>query len=631
MAGLLSDEEFENHPAFARTGGPYWDPTYGLPEVWAPPPEDLALKLGAAANPAMQILLAPLSPPVIQVSGRRIAEHGARLGEAAMGRVGEAAAGAVAGVTEGATSRAVRGRSNRRVGTTGIQDVPGEAVPPRGTPQEQPAAAASPATAPDAAIQPTQASPGAVPPGTAPDASLHVATPEPHSGPAAAAGDGSGLRPDADATGYLSVPRLPPDQLIQADILSHRVMLGRRIQKSLLDRLRFWPRPEDSVLRAPVPGRHLPGVEQRVGSDLERLRSGPDRPGQNSGPAPSNRLAAVTTDAGRIVDRVVRDIDADVVRLMRGEAVEGTDETQHLAARAGQFFNLRPFYDALVELGFTPNEARRRVEQEARAIAATSPSTNTTHNQLNAALLQNLQARGIAIDEKAIRRLTGYGAGYPMLYGLHPNLYGDMMRGAATLERAPKTGIFARNLGGDRSALPVDVHNFRATNMIFNDLNPGQLPRGAFASDDAFRRYTDAYRAGPDGSVARGMADEELRGVLARGPGGRRANGRTLRDDYLVYNDITTQVAQRLGVSPAEAQALMWFRYGNRTGLGSPPLTATQILDQRISVTAQILGIPPREVLALYARNAIPLAGVGGIAGMGPLQGLLDPEKDARR
>jgi hypothetical protein len=69
-----------------------------------------------------------------------------------------------------------------------------------------------------------------------------------------------------------------------------------------------------------------------------------------------------------------------------------------------------------------------------------------------------------------------------------------------------------------------------------------------------------------------------------------------------------------VALTAADAQALMWFHYGPRTGLASEAHTVPELLNQRMSITSQALGIPPEEVLRLYTRNMIPLAGVAPAA-----------------
>lgn len=510
--------------------------------------------------------------------------------------------------------------------------VPGQEVTlPGGAPQEAPTAtAASSAPAPQSAAPPSQALPHEHPPGAMPEAPRpRDATPEPPPAGTASPNAPVGARPEDD----LTPPRLTGLDREEAERLGEEILRARSRQRGLPASQRLQSRPEDSVLAAPRPGERLPGVEQRAAHDLRAALS-PDQRLLAGGQLPANPFSVVAENAGPIADRMLADMDPVVLRVLRGERVGPLSDRQRDLVMAAQFSNMRPLYDRLVtSLGFTPQEALDRTQQEARRLAATSPRSNTETNQRSGALLghqQVLLPPGASLAG-AVRSATGPGSGFHILYGQHPQLFEAMLRGDASLARAPKTGSFSRSLSGDFSAVPVDVHNFRAQNMIFNDLHPGQLPREAFRTAADYERYRAAFRPGPNGSPPLGMDDQDLRQLMVTAPPVRHVDGQALRDTYLIYNDGTSEFARRAGITPTEAQGLMWVHYGGRTGLASPARTATQILDDRISVTAQDRGLSPLEVLSLYARNRIPLLGAAGIAGMGPVQGLLGPEGETRR
>jgi hypothetical protein len=293
---------------------------------------------------------------------------------------------------------------------------------------------------------------------------------------------------------------------------------------------------------------------------------------------------------------------------MRGEAVDGATDVQRASARSGAFYNMRPVYDHLIQNGWSHEDAMRRILQEAQAIAGTSPRTATTDNVRNSSYLQNRMARGQPIDEASVRAATGPGSGYGMIYDQHPALTESLLNGTATLGQNPKPSMFARNIAGDRSATTADVHNVRAINMLYNDVNPGGLPASAFENRAMYDRYRAAYAGGPNGGPPLGMTDAELREMLVARPSGQGVRGTDISTEYPVYHDITAEIGRRLGLSPADAQALMWFHYGPRTGLTSTAHTIPELLQQRLSITAQGLGISIEEAARLYWRNMIPLA-----------------------
>lgn len=410
------------------------------------------------------------------------------------------------------------------------------------------------------------------------------------------------------------VPRLEGDDLERANELSQRVLDFRAAQMRLPVDARVQPRPEDQLFPAARFDQPLEAGPSNVAQELESLRIQNISPTQS---LPGSRAAAgLASDLaeryGTTMDRIVGDLDP-IARIMRGEEVPGATASQIASARAGEFYNMRPVYDVLRGQGVSHDEALRRIRQESQAIAGTSPRTDTEQNVLNSAFLQNRMARGLPVDASTVENVTGPGSGYGMIYDQHPALTQGLLEGTVSLAQNPKPTVFGRNISGDRSAVTADVHNVRAVNMIYNDVNPGGLPASSFDTAAKYREYVAAYTPDADG-VVRGMSDDELREILVARPSGQKVRGQSISTEYPIYNDITTNIAERLGLTPADAQALMWFHYGPRTGLASEAHTVPELLNQRMSITSQALGIPPEEVLRLYTRNMIPLAGVAPAA-----------------
>jgi soluble lytic murein transglycosylase-like protein len=410
------------------------------------------------------------------------------------------------------------------------------------------------------------------------------------------------------------VPRLEGDDLERANELSQRVLDFRAAQMRLPVDARVQPRPEDQLFPPARFDQPLEAGPSNVAQELESLRIQNISPTQS---LPGSRAAAgLASDLaeryGTTMDRIVGDLDP-IARIMRGEEVPGATPAQIASARAGEFYNMRPVYDVLRGQGVSHDEALRRIRQESQAIAGTSPRTDTEQNVLNSAFLQNRMARGLPIDKNTVENVTGPGSGYGMIYDQHPALTQGLLEGTVSLAQNPKPTVFGRNISGDRTAVTADVHNVRAVNMIYNDVNPGGLPASSFDTAAKYREYVDAYTPNAEG-VVRGMSDDELREILVARPSGQKVRGQSISTEYPIYNDITTNIAERLGLTPADAQALMWFHYGPRTGLASEAHTVPELLNQRMSITSQALDIPPEEVLRLYTRNMIPLAGVAPAA-----------------
>jgi hypothetical protein len=410
------------------------------------------------------------------------------------------------------------------------------------------------------------------------------------------------------------VPRLEGEDLERANELSQRVLDFRASQMRLPPSQRIQARPEDQIFAPARFDRPLEAGPTSAAQDLEALRIENISPRQQ---LPGSRAGAgVATDLaenyGPALDRIVEEL-GPVARLMRGENLPDATAAQIAAARSGEFYNMRPVYDVLRAEGVPHDEAIRRIRQESQAIAGTSPRTDTEQNVLNSAFLQNRMARGLPVDAASVQAATGPGSGYGMIYDQHPALTQGLLEGTISLAQNPKPSIFARNISGDRSAVTADVHNVRAVNMLYNDVNPGGLPASSFDTANNYRRYREAYTPDANGNV-RGMNDAELREILVARPSGQGIRGQDVSTEYPIYNDITTRVAERLDLTPADTQALMWFHYGPRTGLASEAHTVPELLNQRMSITAQGLGMSPEEVMRLYSRNMIPLAGAAPAA-----------------
>ena len=79
-----------------------------------------------------------------------------------------------------------------------------------------------------------------------------------------------------------------------------------------------------------------------------------------------------------------------------------------------------------------------------------------------------------------------------------------------------------------------------------------------------------------------------------------------------MFSDKYKMVAEKIGVQPAEAQSLSWFANGNKTGLGSAPKTIVELIEDRIDVTAQLLGQTKDEVFKKFMQGSVPLLSIGG-------------------
>lgn len=289
-----------------------------------------------------------------------------------------------------------------------------------------------------------------------------------------------------------------------------------------------------------------------------------------------------------------------------------------------------PIYRAAIKAGLSHEEAMQWLDEFSQFVAATSPKTKTVPNILNASSAMAKTAQGVPhrqILGPGTTAMSGEGAGigeagYPMFTGegaggLHGKLIDRVIAGEGiSHDENTKPSIFGPNMSGNRSGVTVDMHVIKGLLMTLNDLYPGRVPQEWFASPEALQAYT----ANPSVLTAN-MIHESLASAMVG------AKGATLKKqvEYPVFADIIHKVAKKLKIpdeNVADAQAMGWFGMGERTGLGSPPKTAVDILNERISVTAQMMGKPPQEVARMLFRREIPLASLFGLAvGAGAMQG----------
>jgi hypothetical protein len=273
-----------------------------------------------------------------------------------------------------------------------------------------------------------------------------------------------------------------------------------------------------------------------------------------------------------------------------------------------------PLFRAAVRAGLSEEEAAQYLRDFSQSYAATSPRTNTTQNLLNATSVMAKNAQGIPF-----REIVGPGSGginesgYPMMSG-PTGIHGKLLdryaaEGELDWDTNPKPATFGQNVVGNRSGATMDTHAIRGVLMTLNQMEPGGVPEG-FILPSA----REAYRQDPT-RLTPSMIDDTL--------GSQMVDGRSMQTEYPVFADIMHAAAERLGVSPAEAQSMAWFGFGDETNLGSAANTVSELFDQRLDVTAEVLGIPTEEAARLVFTRQIPLlanrdATVGAAALMAP-------------
>ena len=271
------------------------------------------------------------------------------------------------------------------------------------------------------------------------------------------------------------------------------------------------------------------------------------------------------------------------------------------------FYHTGPMYEAAQNAGVPPQEF---MDKFSAYFGGTSPRTQTEPNLLNASMLQYRDAQSLPLDRPVLGLAgpeAGNDVGYAMITGMHPDLanrlYTDPMGNFAT---NPKPSSFSLNTGGNLQGGTMDTHAIRGALLSFDAKYPRGIPREFFKSNEAFGRYKEG---GIDAVNLESDIDDSLKTAALKGA--------KSQVEYGPMADIYEQTAGLLDLAPAEAQALGWFGLGESTGLRSANRSIVGLTNDRINVTAQLLGIPQDVVAKLYFQGRIPLAGAAGAGLMG--------------
>ncbi|MAK71965.1 MAG: hypothetical protein CMF19_07960 [Idiomarinaceae bacterium] len=276
----------------------------------------------------------------------------------------------------------------------------------------------------------------------------------------------------------------------------------------------------------------------------------------------------------------------------------------HLGTAAQYFYNTGPIIRKAIEMGIPEAQAREQLKKFALNYAATSPRTMTEQNLRNASLVSAKEARDIPLTEVVGPGGTGINEkGYPMMIGpsgIHRLLVDAKNAEGISYNTNPKPATFAENVMGNLQGVTVDTHAIRGALDAMNEVQPGSIPDGFIKPE-----FREQYKADPSSLDPAKMIDDTL--------GDQKVDGEKMQTEYAVFSDLYKAAAQRVGVSPAEAQSLGWFGSGDKTGLASDLKTVVDLLDERIDVTAQALNRPKEKVFVDFMSGKIPLLSFGGM------------------
>ena len=315
----------------------------------------------------------------------------------------------------------------------------------------------------------------------------------------------------------------------------------------------------------------------------------PRQPSGTNAPLPKG-------DRGRAVNESIEKISDRLAERMK----------PWLGTEAQYFYHTGPIVDKALSMGYTKEQVYEWMREFADAYAATSPRTETAQNIRNATLVMTKRHLGIDIDE-----IIGPGGGginekgYPMMIGdsgIHRQLTEATQNGGINPNTNPKPATFAENVYGNLDGVTVDTHAIRGALDAMNEINPGSIP-----IDYIKPKFRDQYKADPLSLNPATMIDDTM--------GSQMINGKKMQTEYAIFSDIYRRAAEKLGVSPAEAQSMGWFGSGDSTGLASELKSVARLLDERIDVTAQGLNKPKEEVFRMLLNKEIPLLQLFATAG----------------
>ena len=266
------------------------------------------------------------------------------------------------------------------------------------------------------------------------------------------------------------------------------------------------------------------------------------------------------------------------------------------------FYHTGPVYEGIAPGLGGIDKAHQSMKTFAATYAGTSPRTATEQNLGNSSLLAYKHAHGIPFDKTVIDTGTANDKGYPMM-DMHKDLTKALVEDRNMFNSNPKPSSFMQNVLGNHEGVTVDTHNIRGVLKSFDELFPGALPKEWFNTKEDYHDYKTT-----------GLTSKLLMGGIKDMLESQALKGEKRQSEYGPMANITERAAKMIDVPRAPAQSLGWFGLGEHTNLKSAPSTLVDLLNQRINVTAQHLGVKPEVVRDLWAKHEVPLMNRGGKA-----------------
>ena len=289
------------------------------------------------------------------------------------------------------------------------------------------------------------------------------------------------------------------------------------------------------------------------------------------------------------------------------------------------FYNTEPIREKALAMGYSKEYVDEWMKEFSEAYAATSPRTETAQNLRNASLVMAKRKQGIPLDEVVGEGSGGLNEkGYPMMIGesgIHGKLAKATEDGGIDPDGNTKPFTFAKNVEGNLQGATIDTHAIRGALDVLNEIDPGSIPEEWIKP-----KWRQAYKDDPSQLNAATWFEDTL--------ATQAIDKKKIQTEYAVFADLYDRSAEILGVSPAEAQSMGWFGSGNKTGLLSEEKTIVDLLDERIGVTANVMGFSKDEIFRFLMDRDIPLLSVIGGSALAatamapqPEGGLMSPQE----
>lgn len=257
-------------------------------------------------------------------------------------------------------------------------------------------------------------------------------------------------------------------------------------------------------------------------------------------------------------------------------------------------------------------EGTDKFVKDIKIFSATSAGADVESNVKMSSYYQYLAEQGLPIEKP--EKGTGYGSltADTQLKAVKEYLEeGDI----DPLEN-PKRYTFTSNFLGQEDYVTSDRHNMRTIGMLSKD--PEFLTRSIYIKPNEVEKYKKlGFKVKDVKGKSAGKKfvvkpyEEFNKGTFNMAKALKNPTwwvDAPADNEYKGLEDFQRKLAKKMGMTPAEFQASVWFGAGEQTGVRSPTERFIDTVEKRVRYTAEILGMDPRVVLRQYIKGEIPLA-----------------------